>query len=197
MSLGTLPGIVLDMNEIDQKSATAYWSAYVKEYSKLKKNRKADEFYAEDVRIPLIRPSEIDLFSKVEDLQSDSRLYVWIDLGDAFLSSENDAETFGKAKKFVDDFAVYAEKKHVEELLDTAEKDLKSYEKDLKGLGKDKESYEKSIEKAKEQIAKMERNIEENIISQEDKTTEIEKQKSLLKTIQDRLAAVGKIKTKM
>ena len=197
MSLGTLPAIVVDLNEITEKSASGYWADYMKEYSKLKKNRKAGEMFAEDTRVPLIRASEIDLFSKVEDLQNDSRLYVWIDLGDSFLSAEQDAETFKNAKKFVDDFAVYAEKKHVEELLNDAEKNLKSYEKDLKGLGKDKESYEKSIEKAKEEIAKMERNLEENAISQEAKVEEIDVQKSLLKKIQDRLAAVGKNKTKM
>jgi valyl-tRNA synthetase len=162
----------------------------MKEYSKLKKNRKAGEMYAEDIRVPLITPTEIDLFSKVEDLQSASRLYLWIDLGGAFLTSEEDAATFKNAKKFVDDFAVYAEKKHVEELLGGAEKDLK-------GLGKDKESYEKAIEKAKEQIAKMERNLEENAVSQEAKVTEIEDQKGLLIKIQERLAAVGKNKTKM
>ena len=197
MSLGTLPAIVLDMAEISEKSASTYWSDYMKEYSKLKKNRKAGELFAEDTRVPLIRASEIDLFSKVEDLQSDSRLYVWIDLGDAFLTAEQDAETFKNAKKFVDDFAVYAEKRHVEGLLDDAEKALKTQEKDLKGLGKDLESYEKAIEKAKEQIAKMERNIEENTISQQAKVDEIEGQKGLLKKIQDRLATVGKVKTKM
>ncbi len=197
MSLGTIPAIVLDLNEITEKEASAYWESYMKEYSKLKKNRKAGEMYAEDIRVPLITPTEIDLFSKVEDLQSASRLYLWIDLGGAFLTSEEDAATFKNAKKFVDDFAVYAEKKHVEELLGGAEKDLKGLEKDLKGLGKDKESYEKAIEKAKEQIAKMERNLEENAVSQEAKVTEIEDQKGLLIKIQERLAAVGKNKTKM
>ncbi len=197
MSLGTLPAIVLDMNEITAKKASEYWSAYIKDYGKMKKNRKADEMYAEDIRIPLLRASEIDLFSKVEDLQSASRLYVWVDLGTAFLTAEQDPDVFKNAKKFIDDFAVYAEKAHVQELLDSAEKDLKGLEKDLKGLGKDKESYEKTIEKAKEQIAKMERNLEENAVSQDSKVTEIEDQKNLLIKIQERLASVGKNKTKM
>jgi uncharacterized protein YoxC len=197
MSLGTLPALVVDLNEIPSKVATDYWTAYLKEYGKLKKNRKADELFAEDIRIPLITPTEIDLFSKVEDLQNDSRIYLWIDQGSAFLSSDQDPAVFKNAKKFVDDFAVYAEKKHVEELLDSAEKDLKGLEKDLKGLGKDKESYEKNIEKAKETIAKMERNIEENIVSQESKVTEIEDQKNMLIKIQERLASIGKVKTKM
>jgi len=197
MSLGTLPAIVLDMSEINEKDAAAYWTAYMKDYSKLKKNRKAGELYAEGARVPLVRASKIDLFSKVENLESDSRLYVWIDLGGAFLTAEQDAETFKNAKKFVDDFAVYAEKEHVQSLLKTAEKDLKGFEKDLKGLGKDKESYEKNIEKAKEQITKMERNLEENAISQEAKVNEIADQTSLVKKIQERLAAVGKNKTKM
>lgn len=197
MSLGTLPALVVDLNDIPSKKATEYWTSYTKEYGKLKKNKKAGELYSEDVRIPLITPTEIDLFSKIEDLQNSSRVYMWVDLGGAFLSSDQDPAVFKNAKKFVDDFAVYAEKLHVEELLKTAEKDLKGLEKDYKGLGKDKESFEKNIEKAKETIAKMERNLEENAVSQENKLTEIEDQKNLLIKIQERLAAVGKNKTKM
>lgn len=197
MSLGTIPALVLDLNDITAKKATEYWSAYMKEYKKLKKNRKADELYAEDVRIPLIRPSEIDLFSKVEDLQSSSRLYVWIDLGEAFLTAEEDPKVFKNAKKFIDDFAVYAEKKHVEEILSAEEKSFKKLENEMKKLQKDKASYEKTIEKAKEQIAKMERNLEENALNQENKAAEIEAKNTLLKQIQERLSGIGKAKSKM
>lgn len=197
MSLGTLSALIVDLPEITAKEANDFWSSYVKEYGKLKKNKKADELYAEDIRIPLITATKVDIFSKIEDLQSDSRLYFWVDLGDAFLSSSHDAKTYGNAKKFIDDFAVYAEKGHVEGMMKTAEKDLKDLEKNLKSLKKDKESYEKSIEKAKETIAKMERNLEENAVSQETKMSEIDNQNSLLSKIQERLANIGKNKTKM
>lgn len=197
MSLGMQPAMIVDMNDIDSKTAESYWTDYVREHSKLKKNKKADELYAEGVRIPAISSNPVDLFSKIEDLKGSSRLYVWIDNGGEFLTKSNNATVYKGAKNYLDDFALEAEKKHVEELLKDAEKDLKGLEKDLKGLEKDNEGYEKEIEDAKEKIMKMEKNIEENAVAQEEKTVEVEDQMSMILKIKERLASVGKVKTKM
>jgi len=95
MSLGTLPALVVDLNEIDVKTATSYWSDYIKEYGKLKKNKRAKELYAEEIRIPLLKATKMDLFSKVEDLKGSSRVYLWIDEGDAFLSERPEGSRKG------------------------------------------------------------------------------------------------------
>lgn len=197
MSLGNQPAFVLDMNEINEKDAANYWQDYMKEYGKIKKNRKADEYYSEGIDIPLVSDKKLDLYSKVEDLKGNSRLYVWIDNGGAFVSESTDPGTTNTAKTFLNDFAVYAEKLHVEELIKMEENQLKDLEKDLKGLEKDKEKFEKTIEKAKETIAENEKSIEENIVSQENKVTEIDDQKNYIIKIKERLAQVGKKKTKM
>jgi len=101
MSLGKQPALVLDINEIDKATAIKYWTAYVKEHGKMKKNKKAGELYAEDIRIPAISSEKFDLYSKVEDLKGNSRLYIWIDTGEMFLTSDNDAspETYDLKNK--------------------------------------------------------------------------------------------------
>ena len=197
MSLGNQNAIVVDMMEISEKDATSYWEDYMKEFTKMKKNRKADEFYAEGANIPLISDKTLDVYSKIEDLKGSSRLYVWIDNGGAFVSSNTDPGATNAAKGFINDFAVQAEKLHVEALIEAEVKNLGKLEKEFKGLEKDKESYEKEIEEAKQKIAKNEKNIEENIVSQENKTTEIDNQKELIEKIKLRLANVGKKTSKM
>jgi len=197
MSLGKQSGLALDLNEIDHKTAMKYWSAYVKEHGKLKKNRKADEMYSEAIMIPAISSSKMDLYSKIEDLKGSSRLYVWIDNGDGFLTSESNPTDYKNAKSYLDDFAVYAEKEHVEEILRNEDKNLNKLEKEMKSLEKDKISYEKTIEEAKKKIAEHEKKIEDNIAAQESKITEVEDQKNLILKVKERLASIGKAKTKM
>ncbi len=197
MSLGSQPAIVLDMNEISSRDAEEYWQDFVKEYVKLKRNRRADEYYAKGISIPLVSDRKLDIYSKIEDLKGSSRLYLWIDNGGAFVSASEDPKTLKAAKNLVNDFAVEAEKLHVEELLKAEDKNLATLEKDLKGLEKDKESYENDIEDAKEKIAKAEKNIEENAVAHEEKAIEIDTQKNLIIRMKERLASVGKKKTKM
>lgn len=193
MSLGPLPALILDLNDMSEKKVKGYWSSYMNEYSKLKRNKKADELYAEGIRIPIIKATKIDFFSKIEKMtDSKSRLYVWIDLGGEFLSEKSDEKTFENGMKFMTDFANYAETKLVNEILEDAEGDLKGFEKDMKGLVKDKASYEKAIEDAKEKIMKNEKNIEKNIADQDKKTTEIENQMHEIIKIKERLASIGK-----
>ena len=197
MSLGKQSGLVLDLNDIDQKTALKYWTAYVKEHGKLKKNRKADEHYCEGIIVPAISSTKMDLYSKVEDLKGSSRLYVWLDTGGNFLSSESNAKDYKNAKGYMDDFSVYAEKEHVQSILKSEEKSLKKLEKEFKTLEKDKASYEKIIEDAKNKIAEHEKKIEMNIEAQENKMTEVEDQKNLILKVKERLASIGKLKSSM
>lgn len=197
MSLGTHPAVVLDMTEIDAKDALMYWEDYMKEYSKIKRNKKADEYYGEGVSVPLISTANLDLYSKIEDLKGNSRLYLWVDNGGAFISSSSDPEAMNNLKTFISDFAISSEKRHVESLLEVEMKNLTKFEKDLKGLQKDKSGYEKEIEDAKEKIMKNEKNIEENKVAQEAKVDEIDGQNSVIERIKERLAKIGKVNSKM
>ena len=197
MSLGSHNAFVLDLPEIDSRKAQDYWEDYFKEYSRLKNNRKADHHYAEGVEVSLISSKELDVYSKMEELSGSSRLIVWFDNQSAFISSEETPEEASNALQFLNDFAIAAEKRHVEELLAENEDVLKGLEKELKDLEKDKEKYEKNIEKAKEEIKENESNIEQNIVDQENKAADIDAQKSAIEKIKERLLSVGKQKSKM
>lgn len=192
MSLGSHNAFVLNLDEINEDKALDYWQDYFRDkVSKLRRNRKAKQYYASDVNIKLISDQKLDVYSKVEELGENSRLYVWIDNQGAFISSETNPTEAKGALDFINNFAVFAEKEHVEALLEDSKDQLSSYEKDLKRLGRDKSSYEKAIERAKEVIADNEKSIEKNTTDQLDKTKQIDAQKKKVEEIMERLKNIG------
>lgn len=192
MSLGSHNAFVLDLDGINEDKALDYWRDYFRdEVCKLKRNRKAKQYYASGASIKLISDKKIDVYSKIEELGENSRLYVWLDNQGAFISSETNPEEAKGAKDFINNFAVFAEKEHVEELLEESKDQLSGYEKDLKRLGKDKASYEKAIEKAKKAIIENEKNIEQNTSDQLEKAKQIDVQKKKVEEIMERLKNVG------
>lgn len=192
MSLGSHNAFVLDLDGIDEDKALDYWQEYFRDkVCKLRRNRKAKQYYASGASIKLISSQKIDVYSKVEELGENSRLYVWLDNQGAFISSETNPDEAKGAIDFINNFAVFAEKEHVEELLDESKDQLSSYEKDLKRLGKDKSSYEKAIEKAKKAIEENEKNIAQNAEDQLEKAKQIDAQKKKVEEIMERLKNVG------
>lgn len=197
MSLGNKPAIVLDMNDIDAETALDYWKDYMRSHCKLKRNKKANEYYVNKAKIPTISSKKINIISKIEDLNKSSRLYFWIDTGTAFLDESTDATMYANAKQYINDFAIEAEKTHVENMLKKAKKEMKSLEREMKSLKKDKENHEEDIEDAKKKIKKLENKIVENEAAQKKQVEALDLQKELINKIQKRLESVGKTQTKM
>ena len=69
---------------------------------------------------------------------------------------------------------------------------MSGLEKDLKKLKGKNEDYHEDIEKAKQKIMEAEKNIEMNVVEQENKTKEIDTQKAVVTKVTEKLNNLGK-----
>lgn len=192
MSLGTQNAFFIEIEGADDNTAEKIWKDYIKGYGKTKKNKKAKEWYSQQVPVPTINgASPIDLYVKFEEMKDMTRTYFWIDLGGEFANSiDNEKQSDGIEefmKGYYDETRKYIVGKEVKE----EEDNLKDLEKDFGKLEKKNEDYHKQIEKAKKKIAEMESNIEKNIVEQEKKQMEIEDQKTAVSKVTEKLNQIG------
>lgn len=192
MSLGTKNAFFVEIEGSDDNTAEKIWKDYIKSYGKTKKNKKAKEWYSQQVPIPAINgASPVDLYVKFEELKDMTRAYLWVDLGGEFANSvENEKQTDG-IEEFIKGYYEETRKYIVGKEIKEEEDNLKDLEKDLSKLEKKNENYHKEIEKAKKKIAEMESNIEKNLADQESKKTEIEDQKGMVSKVTEKLNQIG------
>lgn len=189
MSLGTQNALIISVPDADEKLIEKQWKDYIGEYGKVKKNRKANEYYADDIKISSISGAgTIDVYSQ----SVDGQLIAFFDMGNGFLSSETHQNDFENAEVFLQEFAFTVKRYMINEELDDQKDELEDLVRDLERLKRLNEGYHKDIEQAKERIAQAEINIEENIVDQENKVKEIEGQEIKVEEVRERLENVGK-----
>ncbi len=189
MSLGTQNALYIDVEGADKKIAEKAIQDLLKEYGKVKKNRKAKEYYAEDITIPAIAGSQpIDVYVKVDEMNNQSRLYLWVYDGSSFISSVNHGDEIDGAESIMKDYFVKARRDAIKKEVDSEEDVLKDREKELKkleskneSLHKDIAKWEKEIEDRKRKIEQAKVDIEENLVNQDDKAIEITEQKNVVR----------------
>lgn len=194
MSLGDQNALTIDIQNVDKKALESYYKGYFKEFGKVKFNRKANEYYINEAKIPSISKNRVNVYSKMEELNKAARLYVWIDSGMSIVSSDENENEFKAAKDLLIDFSIHVERSLIEDELKAAEKNLEKMERDIKQLEKDNEKYHKAIEDAQKKIAEMEESIEQNVREQDNKTQEMEIHKEGVEEIRQKLNNVGKSK---
>lgn len=193
MSLGPQNAFYIEIPGADTKVAEKLFYQKMKEFGKMKENRKAREHFAMATKIPVINgTSPIDVYAKFEDGKDMATTYVWVDLGGSFVSSTEHKAQSVALNRFLYDYFIDVRKVVVEEELKKEEKALTSLEKELKKLKDKNDDYHNDIEKAKQKILDAEKNIENNIQDQENKDKEIETQKVVIDTVKDKLNNLGK-----
>jgi len=192
MSLGTQNALYVDVEGADKKIAEKAIESLLKEYGKVKKNRKAKEYYAEEITIPAIAGSQpIDVYVKIDEMNNQSRLYMWVYDGSSFISSVNHAEEIDGAETVLKDFFVKARREAIKKEVEAEEDTLKDREKELdkledknKDLHKDIAKWEKEIEERKKKIEQAKLDIEQNLV---DKTLEIADQKNVVRSTVEKM----------
>jgi len=190
MSLGTKNALYVDVEGADKKMAEKAIESLLKEYGKVKKNRKAKEFYAEKITIPAIGGAQpLDVFVKVDEMTNQSRLYMWIYDGSTFINSVDDSDQVDGAESILKDFYVKARRKAIQIEVDQEEDKLKDREKDMKklesnnnNLHKDIAKWEKEIDDRHRKIEQAKLDIEKNLVDQKDMTIQISEQKDVVKS---------------
>jgi predicted RNase H-like nuclease (RuvC/YqgF family) len=189
MSLGTQNGMIVSIPGADEDLIEDMWKDYVKEFGKVKRNRKTKEYFGDDIQISSISGAgTMDIYSKTEDGQ----LIVFFDMGNGFLSKATHKEAYKAAEVFLTEFKHEVTRDMIREELKDEEKDLSKLERELDGLKRDNDNYHDIIEKARERIAQAEADIEQNLKDQKDAEKKIEDQSKVVEEVKTKLENVGK-----
>lgn len=195
MSLGNKNALYVDVEGADKKIAEKAIESLLKEYGKVKKNRKAKEYYAEQITIPAIGGSQpLDVFVKVDEMNNQARLYMWVYDGSSFINSLDNQDEVDGAESIMKDFFVKARREAIQKEVDGEEDTLKDFEKDFKklesknkDLHKDIAKWEKEIEDRKRKIEQAKVDIEQNLVDQDDKQAEIGEQREVVKATVEKM----------
>ncbi len=193
MSLGPQNAYYVEIPGANKKLAQKTFEEFIKEYGKIKENGKAKEYFMMATKIPVINGSSpVDLYAKFDDGKDMATAYVFVDLGGAFINTVDNPSQSASLKQFMYDYFISVRKKVVAEELKAEEKNFSSLEKDLKKLKNKNEDYHNDIAKAKQKILEAEKNIESNVIEQENKNKELDTQKAVVEKVTEKLNNLGK-----
>jgi chromosome segregation ATPase len=189
MSLGLKPAQILVLPLNDVRSIEKLWEDYMKDQGlKLKRNRKADEYYSTEAELFNIGGGQqIEFYSRIEENQNESQLSVWIHLKDGFLNEADNPDETQSLRELILPFENVVRIEKVQRELENEEEMLKGLNKELEKLQSDKQKYERSIEEAKQEILENEENIRQNLKEQESMQQKIEEQKIFIQKVQTRM----------
>ena len=193
MSLGVQTGNEMILDDVQVKVAEDLWEDFFKEYGKVKKNKKANEWYTTGVRINRIfSVSNIDVYVRFDERGSSSVMTMWVDLGMAFVNSKEYATEYKGVIDMMEEFRIYARTYVVEKEYKEAEKELENMKKELNKLEKKNGDLHDDITKYEEKIREAKDAIVTNLQDQETQKKSIDKQIDVLKQVQVRLESIRK-----
>lgn len=191
MSLGNQNAFVMEHENADKKDVQKILEKAIKEFGKVKRNKKADEWYCEECEVPGL-PGNTKVYFQVEEGKNMTTSYVYFDNANSFIDSESNASSAADLSKRLQHVGYDVQKHVIGEELKDQENTLKDRNKDLEKLEKKNKNLHEDIEKYRKKIAEAEADIEKNLQSQEDSKIEIEQQKNAVEEVTTRLNAVGK-----
>jgi hypothetical protein len=194
LSVGSQSAYVVNVEGADEKMTEKVWKDYVKKMdAKVKRNKKANEYYTEKVRVNGVNNgTPIDLYMKVFERKGLVEIYIAADRGDAFISSNDTPDDTESMMYMVELFSYELERKVTEEILEDQEDILKDLQKDLTKLEDKNEDYHNDIRKAEEKIREAEEKIEVNLRDQDEKRIQIAKQTEAVEAIMAKYNSIGK-----
>jgi len=187
MSKGEKTGYEVAILDAEPKNVEATWMKIMKKYkAKVTNSKKSVEIFADNAVIPNISANSVDIYAIASKASYGTRLTVFVDLGGSFISSQDHEVAFGAFENFLRDVAHQEAVRVVDGELKLQSSVMKDLQKELESLLKSKDNYLKDIEKAKTLIAQREANVVDNEAAQETKRQQIEIQKEIIETIQQK-----------
>ena len=89
LSVGLQNAYALDHPNADKKMVEEALENAIKEYGKVKRNKKAKEWYCQECKIPTISSNPMNIYYKIEEGKGQITSYLFFDDGGQFLSSDN------------------------------------------------------------------------------------------------------------
>lgn len=196
MSLGVNDAFTVAVENLDDKEVEKLVIDYLKEYKgrkNPKKDRRNNEIFTDDAKIPSLSSNTIDIYATVagQGKGGISTVVFWFDLGGAFLSRTAHPEKMNALSDWMYEFGRQARIRTIELNLEKEENRLKELNKEFDKLIKEQEKLEDTIEKAKKMIADAEAEIKENAKDQENSQTIILEQQKIIENIKKQLKKVN------
>ena len=176
LSLGDQMAYAMDHKNADKKTVEKIVEKAFKQYGKVKRNRKANEWTCESCEISMIAGQPINVYYKVEKKNGFIRTYTFFDDGTKFLTSDNDSRASRAITQLNLEIYFDVLRAVISEELKNEEKNLKNYGKDLSKLSKKEKGLHGDIDKYLQKIKDAEKEIEKNLLEQEEKRMQIAKQ---------------------
>lgn len=192
MSYGKQNAYMMDHDGADSKMVSKIIENTLKDYGKVKRNKKAKEWECIDCQIGRISSSRMNIYFKVESGKDMASSYFFFDDGEKFVSGENDPGISQSIEDFLMDINYAVEREVIGKELEGEEKIMKNLEKDLSKLEKKNQDLHDDIEEYREKINKAEKEIEKNLEEQVDKRMEITKQARVVEDVTLKLNRVGR-----
>ncbi len=191
LSLGSQNAFIIEHDGADKKMVNKILENAVKEYGKVKRNKKAKEWNCLQCTVPGLS-SPANVYFKIEEGKGMATSYLFVDDGTKFITSENAPDVAERIMKNLTNVGYDVTRAVISNELKDEENNLKDRNKEQEKLEKKNKELHEDIEKYKEKIAEAEKNIEKNLQDQEDKKMEIEKQNRVVEEVTNRLNSVGK-----
>lgn len=194
LSVGTQNSYLVEIENADDNMAEDVWKDYIKGMdAKVKKNKKAKEFYTEKVRLNGVNNGNpVDLYMKIYERKGMVQVYVSADRGDAFIGSNDTPDDTEAMRQIVYNYGLEVNRKVTEKEIEEQEKLLKNLRKDLEKLEKKNGNYHNDIKKAEEKIREAEEKIEVNLKDQDMKREEVEAQVKIVEQVVTKYNNIGK-----
>lgn len=189
MSAGSQNAMVITLPGTTDKFVEKQWKDFMKKYDgKVKSGDGKNMTFTDDTKIPDVGGANtVDVYAQINEKGDDVEFVMWVDLGGAYLSSQQHQDRYTGAEKFLMRFALEVATEQTKEEMEGEEKKLNDLEKDLERLERDNERYHKEIKDAEERIEKAKADIEQNLRDQEETQRLIKEQEKLVEMVQKKL----------
>ena len=177
--------------ESTTKDVSKAWQKKLKDF-KGKISEKKGEIFADNALIKDFKDNNtVDIYSRFEETKDgNTKMFVAVDMGGAYLSSSDHPEKFKAMEKILHDFAKKISEDVVNKQIKDASKILAGLKDEQKDLTKKNEDLHQDIDNYNKKIKKAEEDIKTNLANQEAKKKEIEAQQKAVDALQEKLTGI-------
>lgn len=188
MSRGEQTGFEVPITNGQSDIVKDNFAKWLKSYkAKVTSNKKSPEVFGDDANIKVVSQNTVDIYANVVPSTIGANLYVFVDLGGAFISSSAYPQQYTAMEALLQKFSQSQAVEMLQLQLSNEEKAVKTLDKEYKALIKGKDKHIKEIEKAKAIIAQRENDINKNNADQSAKLEQINLQKQIIETLKQKL----------
>ena len=185
--------------EIDVDVVKEAWLKKMKEFGSTKS--RSWGYLVEQANVATISHTLVKLYTKVEPTLKGTKIWWSIDLGDAFVGSDNDKAKFNEAVRILHDFGVNQYIQDINIQIKEAEKILSFAVKDQEKMMVKAESIRSSIARNRQEKMKLEQKLAENQLEYRlqvaDSAQNIKNQTASTENVEKMKKAVEAVKAKI